>query len=200
MSRLRRIVMIRHGETDGESSIRFHGKGDPALSAEGREHILAAAAGLRGECFDVIVASPLRRSWESARTLAGRTPVRLEGDFREVDFGRWEGLTAAEIQASDPILYEDWRNKSPGFEFPGGEALKDFATRVQRGFARLRDSGVTNALLVLHKGPIRVIAEDLLEEPLPRELPALGGTIAIGFTPNGKWTEGRRSSNPPGVE
>ena len=99
MSRLRRVVMLRHGETVGESSVRFHGKGDPELSAEGRDHVREAAAGLRTECFDVVVASPLRRSWESARILAGHAPICLEGDFREVDFGRWEGLSADEIQA-----------------------------------------------------------------------------------------------------
>jgi len=200
MSRLRRVVMIRHGETEGESSVRFHGRGDPALSAEGRDHIRAAAAGLRGECFDRVVASPLRRSWESARILAGHAPVHLEGDFREVDFGRWEGLTAEEIQASDPILYEDWRSKAQGFEFPGGEARKDFVARVQRGFARLQASGATNALLVLHKGPIRVIAEELLGEALAPELPELGGEVAIGRGASGEWTRGRHGSNPPGVE
>jgi broad specificity phosphatase PhoE len=200
MSRLRRVVMIRHGETDGESSVRFHGKGDPALSAEGRDHVRAASLGIRGECFDLIVASPLRRSWESARILAGRAPVRLEGDFREVDFGRWEGLTAEEIQASDPLLYEDWRNKAPGFEFPGGEARKDFMTRVQRGFKRLQLGAIGNALLVLHKGPIRVIAETLLEDPLAPDIPELGGIVAIGCGASGKWELGRRGSNPPGVE
>jgi broad specificity phosphatase PhoE len=200
MSRLRRVVMIRHGETEGESSVRFHGKGDPALSAEGHDHVRAASRGIRGESFDAIVASPLRRSWESARILAGGAPFRLEGDFREVDFGRWEGLTAEEIQASDPVLYEDWRNKAPGFEFPGGEARKDFVTRVQHGFARLQKGGITRVLLVLHKGPIRVISEELLEDPLPPEIPELGGIVAIGRGANGKWSLGRRGSNPPGVE
>jgi broad specificity phosphatase PhoE len=200
MSRLRRVVMVRHGETVGDSSVRFHGRGDPALSDEGRDHVRAAAAGLRRECFDVVVASPLRRSWESARILAGRAPIRLEGDFREVDFGRWEGLTADEIEASDPILYEDWRNKTAGFAFPEGEVRKDFASRVQQGFARLGASGVRCALLVLHKGPIRVIAEELLAEPLAPELPELGGVVAISAGSDGKWVAGRRGSNPAALD
>ena len=41
MSKLRRIVLIRHGETDGESSVRFHGSSDVALSEAGRAHLRA---------------------------------------------------------------------------------------------------------------------------------------------------------------
>ena len=43
MSRLRRIVLVRHGETVGNSSVRFHGSGDVALSDEGRSHMREVA-------------------------------------------------------------------------------------------------------------------------------------------------------------
>ena len=66
MSKLRRIVMIRHGETVGNSSVRYHGRGDPALSHEGRLHAREAGQQLVGECFDAIVSSPLQRAWETA--------------------------------------------------------------------------------------------------------------------------------------
>ena len=105
MTKLRRIVLIRHGETDGESSVRFHGSGDVDLSREGRAQMRAARARLQGEVLDTVVASPLRRAWRSAWILAGGRPVRLEPDFREIHFGRWEGMTAQEIEASDPARY-----------------------------------------------------------------------------------------------
>ena len=64
MSQLRRLVLIRHGETVGESSVRFHGSNDVELSAEGRALMREVGRGLRGEVFDLVLASPLRRSWE----------------------------------------------------------------------------------------------------------------------------------------
>ena len=118
MSKLRRIVLLRHGDTVGNSKERFHGSSDVALSEEGRGQMLAASQKLSREVFEIVVASPLRRSWESARIVAGGAPVRLEVGFREVHFGRWEGMTAAEIEASDPVLYKDWQAKAPGFEYP----------------------------------------------------------------------------------
>ncbi len=108
MSQLRRLVLIRHGETVGDSSVRFHGSNDVELSAEGRALMREVARGLRGEVFDLVLASHLRRSWEAASIVVGGAPVRLAHAFREIDFGRWEGVTKPELEASDPLLYKDW--------------------------------------------------------------------------------------------
>lgn len=200
MPELRRIVMLRHGETDGESSVRFHGATDVPLSEEGRAHMRQARDALANEWFDLLVASPLRRSWESARIVCGgQAPVRIEPDFREIDFGRWEGLTLEEIQQRDPILFGDWQARAQGFAFPGGEKRADFVARVEAGLERVLASGARSALLVLHKGPIRAIAEKLLGEALPGDQPGLGCAVSLSRGADGRWQPGRRSSNPPGL-
>lgn len=197
MSKLCRIVLVRHGETVGNSSVRFHGSGDVALSDEGRSQMRETAFRLRDEVFDLVMASPLQRSWEAAWIVSGGASVRLEADFREVHFGRWEGLTKEEIEASDPILFADWQSKRKEFEYPSGELRADFHGRIERGLARLLDSGASRALLVVHKGVIRVIAEKLLGEPLPDGEPQLGGAIGLFRGGDGSWYRGRRGSNPP---
>jgi broad specificity phosphatase PhoE len=200
MSKLRRIVMIRHGETVGNSTVRFHGSGDLALSDAGREQLRRTAQRLRGENFDAVVASPLRRSWEGAAIVTGGAPIRLEAGFREIHFGRWEGMTAEEIQASDPVLYEDWQAKAEGFEFPGGEPRAAFRARVEGGLDRLLQSGATAALLVVHKGIIRTIAEKLLGSAIEDGQPELGGLVSLSRGADGSWCEGRRSSDPAGLD
>jgi broad specificity phosphatase PhoE len=200
MSTLRRIVLVRHGETDGESSVRFHGASDVNLAPEGREQMRRVAGQLGAERFDRVVASPLRRSWRSAWIAARGGQIVLEPDFREVDFGRWEGLTRDEIRASDPVLYEDWREGAEGFAYPGGEARASFRQRVERGLERLLASDARSALLVVHKGVIRVIAERLTGEAPERDEPPLGGLIELTRDADGSWFRGRRSSNPPNLE
>ena len=200
MSKLRRIVLVRHGETVGNSSVRFHGSGDVALSDEGRRQMRDAAFRLRSEVFDLVMASPLQRSWEAAWVASGGASVRLEADFREVHFGRWEGLTKEEIEASDPILFADWQSKREGFEYPSGELRADFHGRVERGLSRLLDSGASRALLVVHKGVIRIIAEKLLGEPLAGGEPELGSAIGLSRGGDGSWSRGRRGSNPPALD
>ena len=200
MSRLRRLVLIRHGETLGNSSERLHGSADLALSPAGRAQLQCAAASLRTEVFELVVASPLRRSWEGARIVAGAAPIQLEHDFREIHFGRWEGLSKAEIEASNPILFRDWQAKAAGFEYPGGEPRAEFRARVVRGLGRLQASGADAALGVLHRGVIRVIGEQLLGRPLPDAMPGLAEVVGFSRGADGAWALGRRSSNPEALQ
>jgi broad specificity phosphatase PhoE len=193
-------VLVRHGETDGESSVRFYGATDVDLSEAGRTQMRRLAADLRTEPADLVVASPLRRSWRSAWILTGGAPVRLENDFREVDFGRWEGLTTDEIRARDPILFEDWQARSDSFEYPGGESRKAFRERVLRGLERLLASEAQEPLVVVHKGVVRTIVEALTGETTAPDEPAVGGAIGITRDTSGRWFRGRRSSNPPSLD
>jgi len=193
---LRRLVMLRHGETLGNSSVRFHGTADVPLSDAGRRQVQAAARGLRQEVFDLVVASPLRRSWEAAALVAGGTPVRIEDGLREIHFGRWEGLTAGEIELRDPVLHREWRERRPGFEFPGGEIRAEFRARVLAALDRIAGSGARNALLVGHKGVIRTIGEHLLGKPLADDLPQLACAVALSRNAAGAWFAGRHSSDP----
>lgn len=199
MSALYRIVLVRHGETDGESSVRFHGSGDVPLSDSGRAQMREASRALAREVFDLVVASPLARAWQSARILSGGAPVRLEGDFREIDFGRWEGLTKEEIELADPVLYREWQARVAGFEFPGGEARADFRARVLRGLESLEQSGARSALVVAHKGVVRTVVEKLGGAPLEDGQPPLAGAVGLSRGSDGIWRLGRRSSDPPGL-
>ena len=199
MSSLRRIVMVRHGETEGQSSVRFHGSADVRLNDEGRAQLREAAREMRTEVFDLVAASPLRRSWEGAVIVSGGAPVRLYPEFREVHFGHWEGMTAEEIEASNPALYRDWQAGAAGFEYPGGELREAFRSRVARGLEALLASGATSVLLVGHKGVIRTIGERLLDATLS-EGPELGCVASVSRGADGRWYEGRRGSNPPGLD
>ena len=200
MPKLRRLVMVRHGETEGNSSVRFYGSADVPLSDEGRAQLRQLAGTLRTEVFDLVVASPLRRSWEGASIVSGAAPIRLVHEFREIHFGRWEGLTAGEIEEAEPVLYRDWQAKTAGFEFPGGESRAAFRERVLRGLDRVLESGAAAALLVVHKGVIRTIAEELLGQPLAQGEPELASAVSLGRGVDGAWFRGRRSSLPAILE
>ena len=69
-----------------------------------------------------------------------------------------------------------------------------------RGFARLEATGARGALLVLHKGVIRTIAELLLGSPLAGSAPELGESVALSRDADGRWFVGRTSSNPAALE
>ena len=195
MSTLRRLVLLRHGNTVGNSHERFHGQTDVELSEEGRAQVRAAGRTLSQEVFDRVVSSPLARAWQSAALLAGPHPVMLLPEFREVDFGHWEGLTAEEIEARDPALSRAWRERAPDFEYPGGELREAFRKRVMAGFAALQASGAAQVLAVTHKGVIRVLLDELCDSALADGEPALGGVVSLTRVGD-RWQRGRRSSDP----
>jgi broad specificity phosphatase PhoE len=199
MSKLRRLVLMRHGETVGNSKQRFHGSNDVALSDEGRGQVRATGLQLRREPLDLIVSSPLARAWESARLLARGASIRLDRDLREIDFGRWEGLTKEEIQQADPQNYEAWQARGPAFDFPGGEPRDAFVERVLGSLARIQTSGAANVLVVAHKGIVKTIARQLLGQPLEHE-PELGSLVWLTRQGDGgAWFGGRRGSDPAGL-
>jgi len=169
------LVLVRHGETVGNSSIRYFGRTDVELSALGRDQMRAARRWLRRRFdapgFAPVIASPLRRASEGAAIIAGadRSIVEIE-EFVEVDFGRFEGLTADEIRARFPADFQRWNRDrlDPAFAYPDGESRANFAGRVERGIQRMLeviDGAATYgdgiALVVAHRGVIRVIANRL---------------------------------------
>jgi len=196
---LRQIQLVRHGETDGQSSVRYFGSTDVDLSAEGRAHMRQLAPALSERRVDLWLASNLRRSWRSAAIVSRGAHVRIERDLREIHFGEWEGLTREEIQARDPALFEDWQAGKEGFEYPGGEARSAFQARIAAVVERVIAGPERMAGGVLHKGVIREIARQLTGETLPREEPALGAVVTVTRVADGPWVLGARSSNPPGL-
>jgi len=194
MDMLSRVVLVRHGETVGESSIRYYGATDVGLSDLGRAQARAARDAIPGEGFDLVVSSSLSRAWETAGIVSRGAPVRLEADFREIDFGRWEGLTKEEIAAVDPILYEDWESKGPRFEFPEGEPRGKFRARVERGLERIVRGGAESVIVVAHKGVVRGIVESLCGDVLSPEQPALGQVVHVIRRADQRWHLGQRSS------
>ncbi len=153
------MVLVRHGETEGQSSIRLNGATDVALSGLGREQMARAASALAGEQFDIAVASPLVRSKASLEiALAGAgPPIRVVRDFREVNFGRWETLTWAEAAAQDPAEYERCKTPDRECRFPGGESRIGFYQRVEAAAHRELDHLDGRTLCALHKGVTKII-------------------------------------------
>lgn len=177
----KKLILVRHGDTLGESSIRYHGRNDVALSEIGREQMRGAAHRIEGSEIDLVVASSLSRASESAAIAAPGLKIALEDDFREVHFGRWEGLTAAEIEALDPELFSRWQDSGyrRGFDYPEGERRADFRWRVCRGIDAWVAADAQTLLAVAHKGVIRVAVEYLTGVPLEEGEPALGGVLVL---------------------
>ncbi|CRZ13725.1 bifunctional RNase H/acid phosphatase [Mycolicibacterium neworleansense] len=155
-----RLLLLRHGQTELSVARRYSGRGNPALTEEGRKQADAAARylGARGG-IAAVVTSPLERAYETA-TAAAKTlgvDVRVDDDLIETDFGQWEGLTFAEAAQRDPELHRRWL-RDTSVEPPGGESFDAVAHRVLRARDRIIDEyGAATVLVVSHVTPIKTI-------------------------------------------
>ena len=89
------LTLVRHGQSTSNKSGRWQGQGDCPLSDLGRAQARALASRLHDQVFDRIVASDLARAADTARALA--RAVATDPAWREIDLGRWEGLTRQEV-------------------------------------------------------------------------------------------------------
>jgi broad specificity phosphatase PhoE len=194
------VCFVRHGETVGASSIRLWGSTDVALSELGREQIRSVRELLRGQRFDRVFTSPLSRARESADILAGAGAATVVvDDFREIDFGEWEGLTAPEIAERDPEGHAAWQRGGADFQFPNGDCRRHFKDRVCLAFQRSFADAAGCCLVVAHTGVIRTLIAHLLglDASEERALVIGLGSIYRLERRDGGWTMSRTSALEP---
>ena len=182
------LVLVRHGETVGQSSVRLYGATDVALSDLGRRQMARVRDALASERFDAVIASPLCRSRESAEIVSGRAPVVVPG-FREVSFGRWEGWTLAEVAQRDPDGDKERALGRDDYRYPDGESRLELRQRIARAAVEHLDPPPRSALAVLHKGVIKTLIATLTGLPYAeaRDLPCELGSIQRLRHEGGTW-------------
>jgi broad specificity phosphatase PhoE/ribonuclease HI len=167
------LVLVRHGATPHTTEKRFSGglhSANPGLSDEGRAQVRATADWLApiAAGVDAVVSSPVRRTLESAEIIAERLgrSVVVEPGFAEMEFGRWDGLTLAEVAQQDQAGLDAWIGslETPP---PGGESFREVEERVLAGLARIRETHAGRTVVVVsHVTPIKTLVATALEAPL----------------------------------
>jgi probable phosphoglycerate mutase len=126
-----RLYMMRHGETAWSRSGQHTGRTDLPLSESGEAEAKGLAPWLRGIHFGQVLASPLRRARRTCELAGlGRTVV-VDADLEEWNYGKYEGLTSAEIHQVRP----DWSVYRDGT--PAGETPGEVSDRADHLIARL---------------------------------------------------------------
>lgn len=172
---MKRLLLVRHGESEWNAVRRLQGQADISLSPKGEEQALALAPTIAQLAPDRVVASDLRRAQHTAELL-GYSDAELDAGLREINVGDWTGMAITDIIAQDPEGYRGWRAGT--FVPPGGEVWKDFAERTAE--ATLRSFETADRLLVVcHGGVIRALLQNLLGLPPKRIIPVGPASVTI---------------------
>jgi glucosyl-3-phosphoglycerate phosphatase len=182
--RIRRLVMLRHGQTEFNADSRMQGQLDTGLTDLGRAQAVAAAEVLGKRQPLLIVSSDLHRAYDTAVALGERTGSAVEVDtrLRETHLGDWQGLTHEQVDAAAPGARLAWRNDARWAPH-GGESRVDVADRSLPVVTELiteqpewgaLDEPDRPVVLVAHGGLIAALTAALLGLPVDN-WPVLGG-------------------------
>jgi broad specificity phosphatase PhoE len=180
--RIRRLVMLRHGQTEFNAGSRMQGQLDTHLTDLGRAQAVAAAEVLGKRQPLLIVSSDLRRAHDTAVVLGQRigSEVRVDDRLRETHLGDWQGLTHHQVDSVAPGARMAWRDDATWAPH-GGESRVDVAGRSLPLIAELvsaqpewGDESDQPVVLVAHGGLIAALTATLLDLPVGN-WPVLGG-------------------------
>ena len=160
-----KLILIRHGETEGNSTDRYWGRTDVALSELGMRQAEKLRHRLKPERIDRVYTSQLKRAYRTAEIITRGREMELlrRRELNEINFGKVEGMNFEEIAVSYPELVSLWAGGSSVLTFPGGESFENFVARAQKFLNSLKEQDKDEVIAVIgHGGPFKLMACHLL--------------------------------------
>ena len=194
------VLLLRHGQTQGNLEKRYIGKTDEPLLLDDTESMRKISA-LQKRLEQEVIAgsqklfvSPMLRCRQTAELLfPGQEKVVID-KLREMDFGRFEAKNYMELSA-DPA-YQAWIDSDGRLPFPEGEDRECFIKRTMEGFRQMTEQAwrenCGQIAAVVHGGSIMAILSCLMQDDyFAYQVPNLAG-YAFQYEGAGKIQAVRR--------
>ena len=179
----KRVVLVRHAESEANAAGTWQGASSTPLTAEGRTQAVALGNRLRRRSFHLVEGSDLERSVETAR-IAGFRP-RVCRSWREGDIGEWEGRPGEWVEAN---FGDEVSRLAEDYDRPMGITGESPRQVAERGWGALSEivgrlDEHETGLVFAHGGLIELILWRMLGIPTGRR--------RLGFLSNASLTEVR---------
>lgn len=156
---LKKLILIRHGETEYSLKGWCCGQKDIPITSKGIGQAKLVHKALKSFKIDAVYTSDLQRVRHTAAIVfPGRKPI-IRKTLREIDFGRFSGLTYPQIKRQYPREYATFKKDIINARIPGGERFSSFKQRIERALERIlnENSRADTVAIVGHINPIRVM-------------------------------------------
>ena len=153
------IYFVRHGETVLTPTRKFSGTGalDPELMQDGLDQAELVAEEAVKLGAEVLIASPLNRTRQTAEAIARTTGLEIIFDeaWFELSFGSWDGKSIEEVKEQEPDAYQAWLN-STAYAPGGGESWDQATVRIEEALEKLvAEYPGKKIIVVTHNGVIK---------------------------------------------
>ncbi|MBR2179193.1 MAG: histidine phosphatase family protein [Selenomonadaceae bacterium] len=165
-----KVMLVRHGVTEWNVTQRIQGQSNIHLAPDGVHQARLLTVHFPFDTVDAIYSSDLHRAMTTAEVIASRfnlevIPVK---EFREINFGSWEGKTFEDIAKEDPADFKKFFLQPDMLLIKDGETFAELQNRAVTTLKRIvHDIGDDkHIVIVMHGAIIRTIIAHILEMPL----------------------------------
>ncbi|MEX2324124.1 MAG: histidine phosphatase family protein [Nitriliruptoraceae bacterium] len=169
---MKRLILLRHGESHWNAEGRIQGQSCAGLSGRGQEQARATARSFGAHYPGALIAaSDLQRTVETAEPIAEAVGGNIKQDerLRERHFGAWEGRLRRDVIEEDANRWQRFARGDEVMGEIGGETTPQLVDRclpALRGwFDEMPDDETT--IIVTHGGTIWHGTHALLRLPVP---------------------------------
>jgi probable phosphoglycerate mutase len=186
----RRILLVRHCQSQANADGRIEGRGDSPLSDEGRRQAEALAAFIAEQALGAatLIASPQARAIATATAIAavcGWEPAH-DPRLREGELGWMEDLSYAEVGRH----MAERRSRELDADLHGGESLESVAQRFWDALAQAVEAADGPLVLVSHGYAIQALLRRLDPEVATPRFIGNGDVVEL-------WLEEGGLAEPP---
>jgi alpha-ribazole phosphatase len=146
------ITLFRHGVTEENKRQAYLGWTDsPLIPGQVFPEVPV--------CYEQIYSSDLGRCRETVKALFPQSVPVIVPEFRELNFGDWEGQTYEQLK--DQPMFQNWLAEPFKVTPPNGESFAEFSHRVEGGWRKIArdilENGLKTSAVVTHGGVIRYL-------------------------------------------
>lgn len=156
-----KLIIVRHGQSMANLNGTFAGQVDVPLSPLGHRQVEELKEYLtRRFKIDVIYSSALSRACDTVAPTATALglPVIRDVGLKEIDGGKWEGLTNVEIAQKFPADFALWRDNIGLSRCTGGESIRELQQRSIATTKRIAEENDGRTVLIgTHAGFLRAM-------------------------------------------
>jgi broad specificity phosphatase PhoE len=155
---MKKIYLIRHGETESNRRGIFRGRLDIPLSETGKKQSESIREYFKDIDIEIVFSSPLTRALETAETAFGqKLIIKKEELINNLDLGDWSGVEKESIRKNFPEKWKIWKKSPEKIKFPNGETLKDVYQRAELFLNKISKISKENIAVVSHRSVIKII-------------------------------------------
>lgn len=149
------VYLVRHAAPPEDKMAQLWGRADPGVDPDSVRSA-ATLPELMWEKPARLFVSPLERARLTADRLNATLDLRPEclADLAEADFGKFDGLSFAEVIARYPNQAREWKERPDKFVFPEGESMAGFLARADRVWRHCIGQPDKTVAVVAHGGII----------------------------------------------